>query len=898
MVMIVAMPHGTTHGWGIAGNYLTAEIAKLPSIPDVTLHCVAGHHFAASDENQWNRYNIGYCFFEHEILAYRYIPEAAKRWDHIVAGSSWCEHHLRIAGMDRASTILQGIDPAVFQSLPPRQDDGRFIVFSGGKFEFRKGHDLVMAAMQVFMARHSDVWLACAWHNHWPNSIRTMEQSRYIEFQYRDLPCDELYSGLLSAHGIDPSRVILHPAVDNLLMKSVYANSNVGLFPNRCEGGNNMVMCEYMACGRPVIASTMTGHRDVVAPEYALCLQSYEPVLARIGDDITGIWFEPALEEMIALLEQAYYDREVLRHLGKSAGLAMTRLSWSEAARNFHDQAIRLAHSSNTEVFSSPAEGPEALFAAGRFVDAEKGFRAMLAKAPLDPGLYNSLATALDREGRYTEALWYYEKALALHPRFYIAQFNLANTLKRLGDSNAAIEHLETVIAEKPEFVAAWQNLALCCFDVGNLQRAAECLEKVLVLDPACEKSRTDLGNILIELGCYQDAITRFDEILAAAPDNAGILNSKGMALQELDDLASAELCYRRILENDPDNTLALNNLGTVLRSKSLPLQAIDCFEQALNVVPGDGQLMFNRSLARLALGDFQAGWQDYENRFSRAEPVKLNHSDLPRWDGSPLNGRCLLVQSEQGYGDTLLFARYLPLLNCFGGPVLFEVQDPSVKSAVACIDPSVTVIARGEKLPIAADCQVPLLSLPLLFKTDFTTIPFPNGYLVPDIARYKSWEQYLGLPDGRLKVGLVWGGRKPRLNANRSLRLQDMLPILQIEGLRFISLQVGDDAEQLIEFSGLVEDVMHRVTCFADTAALVTTLDLVISIDTAVAHLAGALGVNTWVLLKYAPDWRWFLDREDSPWYASMKLFRQQKTGHWCDPVARISEALKKSHK
>ncbi|MFZ4855263.1 MAG: tetratricopeptide repeat protein [Desulfuromonadaceae bacterium] len=892
--MNVAMPHGTTHGWGIAGNYLTAEIAKLPLIPEVTLHCVAGHDFSASHEDQWNRYNIGYCFFEHEILAYHSIPEAAKRWDHIVSGSSWCEHHLRIAGMERTSTILQGIDPSVFHLLPPRHDDGRFIVFSGGKFEFRKGHDLVIAAMQIFMARHADVWLACSWHNLWPNSIRTMAQSRFINFQYRDVPCNQLYSRLLSAHGIDPARVMLYPVMENHLMKSAYSNSDVGLFPNRCEGGNNMVMCEYMACGRPVIASTMTGHRDVVAPEHALCLNAYEPVLARIGEDITGVWFEPALDEMIALLEQAYFDRKMLHSVGEAAGLAMTRLSWPEAAGSFHALACQLVKPCTPAAVSPLPEDPDLLFAAGCFAEAEKGFRALLQKAPLDPELYNSLATALDRLERYAEAVWYYEKALALRPCFYIARFNLANTLLRLEDSGGAIEHLEQVIAEESEFVAAWQNLALCCFDAGNLQRATECLKQVLVLEPTCTESRTDLGEILMTLGRFQEAISCFDEIIASASGNTGVLNSKGIALQHLDDFDGAEACYRQILEDDPDNNLALTNLGAIFYSRALPLQAIDCFDRALKDVPGDGQLIFNRSLARLARGDFQAGWLDYESRFSRAEPVTLNHPGLPRWDGEPLEGKCLLVQSEQGYGDTLLFARYVLLLKRFGGSVLFEVQDRSIKSVVDHIDPTVTVIARGELLP-EVDCQVPLLSLPLIFNTEFGTIPFPSGYLLPDPDRKLFWEQYLGFSDGRLKVGLVWGGRKSRLNANRSMRLQEMLPILKVEGIRCISLQVGDDAAQISEFSGLIEDVMYKVTSFADTAALISTLDLVITVDTAVAHLAGALGVKTWVLLKYAPDWRWFLGRDDCPWYTSMKLFRQMETGEWRVPVARISEALKR---
>ena len=892
--MNVAMPHGTTHGWGIAGNYLTTEIEKLPPIPDMTLHCVAGHDFTASDNKQWNRYNIGYCFFEHEILAYRFIPEAAKRWDHIVAGSSWCEHHLRIAGMERTSTILQGVDPILFHPLPPRQDDGRFIVFSGGKFEFRKGHDLVMAAMQIFMAKHRDVWLACAWHNLWTNSIKTMAQSSFIEFQYQNIPCDQLYSNLLSSNGIDPARVMLYPVIENYLMNTAYANSDVGLFPNRCEGGNNMVMCEYMACGRPVIASTMTGHRDVVTPEHALCLQSYEPVMSRIGEYISGVWFEPALDEIIALLEQAYYNRQMLRSVGEAAGLAMKRLSWSEAAGSFHALACQLVQPHGAAVVSPVPEDPDMLFDCGSFAEAAKGFRTMLERAPFDPELYNSLATALDRLGRYGEAVWYYEKALALRPRFFIARFNLANTLQRLGDSGAAADHLEQVVNSEPTFVAAWQNLALCYFDAGNLQRATECLGQVLLLEPTCTKSRTDLGDMLMELGRFQEAISCFEGVLAAIPDNAGVLNAKGMALQHLDDLDGAEACYRQLLENDPDNTLALSNLGTIFYLRALPLQAIDSFDSALKAAPGDGQLIFNRSLARLALGDFQAGWLDYECRFSQAGPVKLNHLDLPRWDGGPLSGKCLLVEAEQGYGDTLLFARYLPLLSRFGGTVLFEVQDHSIKSVVDGIDPAVTVIIRGEQLP-DVDCQVPLQSLPLLLHTDFATIPYPNGYLLPDPDRQAAWGKCLGPSNGRMKVGLVWGGRKSRLNANRSIRLHDMLPILQVEGIRFISLQVGEDVTQLSEFIGLVEDVMYKVTSFSDTAALIATLDLVISVDTAVAHLAGALGVKTWVLLKYAPDWRWFLERDDSPWYTSMKLFRQQETGEWRVPVTLISEALKK---
>ena len=895
MAVKVAMPTGNTHGWGIAGTYLSLKIAELPPVEGVTLHCVAGHHFAPSEEREWNRINIGYCFFEHEILAYRFIPQAARQWDHIVAGSTWCEHHLKIAGMQASSTILQGIDPAVFQPVPPRPDDGRFVVFTGGKFEFRKGHDLIIAAMRVFMARHRDVWLACAWHNHWPNSIRTMEQSRCIDFQYRDEPCEELFPRLLAANGIPPERVVLYPVMENQRMKAAYAASDVGLFPNRCEGGNNMVMCEYMACGRPVIASTMTGHQDVVSEQYALCLSSYEPILAQLAGDVTGVWFEPAVDEIVALLEQAYRDRQALHRLGAAAAAAMTQLSWDDAALRFHSLAVKLAETAGKPAASpvvDPAARAEELFAAERYAEAEACFRAMLAESPFEPLLHNGIATVLDRMERFPEAVLHYEKALSFRPGFAVARFNLANTLKRMGNGKDAIAHLEQAVAADPGFVAAWQNLALCRLDDGDPAGAARCLQQVLALDPSSEKTRIDLGEMLLEARRYQEAIDCFDEVLKQSPENNGVLNSKGTALQELDDLDGAEACYRQVLDNDPDNVLALNNLATVLRSRALPEEAIRVFDRALLHAPGDGQIVFNRSLARLTIGDFTRGWEDYEKRFARQVPVPLPPHDLPLWRGEPLNGGRLLVQAEQGYGDTFQFARYLPLLTGTFVSVVFEVQDRSVKAAMKGLGESLTVIARGEELP-PVDFKVPLLSLPGIHRTGFDSVPFPEGYLKPDLERKAVWEKQLGPPDGRLRVGLVWGGRKTSLNANRSMLLSDLQGVLAVEGARFISLQLGNDAAQAEGFTGVVEDVRHLIGDFGDTAALVASLDLVITIDTAVAHLAGALGVSTWVMLKLAPDWRWFLHRDDSPWYHSARLFRQQQVGDWTGVAAAVAASL-----
>ncbi|MDD2540882.1 MAG: glycosyltransferase family 4 protein [Desulfuromonadaceae bacterium] len=342
--MKVSMPRGRAHGWGIAGEYLTREIAKLPYLEGVTLHCISGHDFRPMNPADWNSINIGYCFFENDIEALRHTRRAAREWDFIVAGSSWCEYQLRIGGVRTTSTILQGIDPVNFFPVPHRNDDGRFIVFSGGKFEFRKGQDLVIAAMRVFMQRHQDVYLACSWNNQWPFSLATMVHSPLITFNPSNEDCTTILQHTLHENGIPPERVYLAPLIDNSLIRQIYQQTDIGIFPNRCEGGNNMVMCEYMACGRTVIASDATGHADVITAHNAFPLSSYSPVLVK---DATGqpsaIWHEASVAEIIEQLEIAYQSRDTCAQKELVAAEDMKQLTWNEAARKFHATGSKIA---------------------------------------------------------------------------------------------------------------------------------------------------------------------------------------------------------------------------------------------------------------------------------------------------------------------------------------------------------------------------------------------------------------------------------------------------------------------------------------------------------------------------------------------------------------------------
>lgn len=895
--MKVSMPEGASFGWGIAGDNLRREIALLPPIEGVTLHCIACHGFEPHNPEAWDEINIGYCFFEHDILAYHSIPTAAKKWDFIVAGSRWCEHHLRIAGVRNTTTILQGIDPATFQYHAPRPADGRFIVFSGGKFEFRKGQDLVIAAMKIFMARHPDVWLSCAWHNLWEASIGTMEQSRVITFQNQSLPCEELYLNTLRANGIDMQRVMLHPKVTNAEMASIYANSDLGIFPNRCEGGNNLVMCEYMACGRPVVASTFTGHADVITPDNAFGLSRCAPVIFRLDGLETGVWFESSVDDILERLEQAYTNRPLMLEKGRVASADMQRLSWTDAALRFHAIAAHLAKKQRP---SQPAsvddrlKAAELLFVKDMFAEAELVYRSILREKPFDADLYNCLGTVLDRQDRFNEAIAYYSKALSLRPTFSIARFNLSNTLKRCGDVDGCKENLQQIVSEDPTFVDAWQNLGACMYEGKDYARATECFEQVVARAPERSGGYASLGETYFQTGAdLERGIACLEKALEKQPGLVELLNLKGLMHHELEQFDKAHENYQEGLRIDPANSIIISNIGNMYLAMAMPEKAVMYFNLALEIEPESSSIRFNRAMARLLLGDYTRGWSDYEHRFNKQDPVTLPPLDLPRWDGEQLHGKILLVRSEQVYGDTIQFIRFLPLLKEYGGTVVFECLDINIKPVIENFPGMDRMVIRGESLPVA-DRQIPLASLPHIFNTQVDSLPFPDGYLKADPLKQQIWGNKLAShARGRLKVGIVWGGRKPRGNANRSLQLSALNKIFTVPDIAWFSLQTGDDRKQLAETNHDILDLCPEIRDFGDTAAIITKLDLIITIDTAIAHLAGALGAPTWVMLKFSPDWRWLLERHDSPWYASAQLFRQTAPGNWLSIESSLLAAL-----
>ncbi len=337
----------------------------------------------------------------------------------------------------------------------------------------------------------------------------------------------------------------------------------------------------------------------------------------------------------------------------------------------------------------------------------------------------------------------------------------------------------------------------------------------------------------------------------------------------------------------------ALSNLGTIHFARGDLTEAAECYEQALRLAPENGKVLCNRAYLRLLQGDFERGWRDYEARWSQPG-VTMPSLSRPRWEGAPLAGKTIFVYAEQSLGDSIQFARYLPLVKRQGGFVLFGCQPPLVglMSRLPAVD---RIVTAGEPLP-AFDMQVPLLSLPGLFRTTLASIPSTVPYLSADPALVRRWHAeitgHASGPDA-VNVGIVWQGRhEHRGDRQRSLPLPLFEGLASIPGVRLWSLQVGVAAAQVAtaHFSIIDLGSQFNPLSLEDVAAAMLNLDLVVTVDTGVAHLAGALGVPVWTLLPFMPDWRWLLDRTDSPWYPSMRLFRQRQPGAWPDVLAEVA--------
>ncbi|PWT90071.1 MAG: glycosyltransferase [Proteobacteria bacterium] len=460
------------------------------------------------------------------------------------------------------------------------------------------------------------------------------------------------------------------------------------------------------------------------------------------------------------------------------------------------------------------------------------------------------------------------------------------------GRFNAAIPLIRRAIDLKPAVASFHSNLGIAHRAGGQLTEAIKCYRQALWIDPQLVNAHFNLGNVFQDLGELERAGECYRKALSLKPDFGDALCNLGLVHRAQGQLDEAITCFRRAVAQGKACPNALTNLGIALKEKGDLVEAAACQEQALRLDSKHANARFNLSLLRLLQGDFDRAWSDFECRWE-ASGLAPKHVDIPLWDGKPLKGKTLLVYAEQALGDTLQFARYAALLRKRGAKVVLECQPGLAPLLEGVAD---QIIPEGELLP-HIDVQAPLISLPGLMKTTAKTIPAHTPYVQSDSKLERFWRHKLSKVKG-YKVGIAWQGN-PDDPEDRlwSIPLERFAALADVDGVRLVSLQIGPGHEQVSSLSGFplldLGGRMDRDITWSDIAAAMMSLDLVVTADTPIAHLAGALGVPVWTVLAYVPEWRWQMDRADSPWYPTMRLFRQRRRGDWDEVMARVALAV-----
>ena len=528
---------------------------------------------------------------------------------------------------------------------------------------------------------------------------------------------------------------------------------------------------------------------------------------------------------------------------------------------------------------------------------AEQLYRQIIQIDDRHANAHHLLGVVAFQTGRAEQAVQLISHALGLKPSTAIYHFNLGAAQAALGLVTEAVAHYEQALWLQPDFTEAHNNLANALSFLGRLDEAAASYRQALRRKPDCAEAHNNLGIVLERQGNKQDAMSCFKQALRLRPDYAEAHNGLGSILERQGKLDEALACYHQALAHRPNYAEAISNLGNVAHRRNNLDEALRHYQAALNIKPNLSVAGWNRSFIYLLRGDFVRGWEAYEWRWAQPNFGRRNFTQ-PRWDGSPLEGKTICIYAEQGLGDTLQFIRYAPLVQDRGGKVVFECQ-PALLRLLAGVGGVDHLVPIGSELP-KFDVQVPLLSLPGIFRTNLDNIPNTGPYLQPDPKLVEPWRQKLRKVSG-CRVGIVWQGNPGNpYDWVRSIPLDCFAKIAAVEGVQLISLQHGPGTKQLRTVSGefsvvdLTNDLGDGCESFANIAAILPNLDLVISCDTAIAHLAGAIGSRVWLALPYVPDWRWLLGREDSPWYKGTRLFRQTTSGNWGDVFDRLANGLR----
>jgi tetratricopeptide (TPR) repeat protein len=709
----------------------------------------------------------------------------------------------------------------------------------------------------------------------------------------------------------------------------------------------NLLAVVHMARGRNTAALVHLDRALALRPDFAEAWSNRGALLKSVGRHADALesfsralGLQPdhvsVLNNRAALLQELGRNQEALADYDRALALqpdypeALSNRGIVLQALGRHEEALAsyaAALGQRPDFVETFVNRGIACYELGRFEDAVADYDRAIALRPNYADAFSNRGNALGRLQRHEEALADYDRALALQPRHAEALNNRGITLRGLGRLEAslashdaalklrcddpqalvsrgitlhdltrldeALASYDRALALQADHVEAHVNRGAVLHALGRLDEALESFERALSRQPDNVQALTNRGVVLHDLARYGEALAAHDEAVAARPDDAAALDNRAVTLHKLRRLEDALASHDLAIAARPDYAEAWVNRGITLYDLRRFNEALASYDRAIALRADYADAHFLKGLASLVTGDLARGWAGYEWRH-KAPVARLTPRERPRplWLGDvDLAGKTILLHSEQGFGDSIQFCRYVPLVAARGARVVLEVEQP-LRGLMQGLPGVTEIVAKGDTLP-DYELHCPLPSLPLAFATRLETIPANGPYLhAPDRA-VAQWSLRLGTARG-LRIGLAWAGNPNHVrDRERSMQLDHLLPLLDIDA-SFVSLQkqLRAGEAELLSRAG-IRDVGDELHDFTDTAALIAQLDLVIAVDTGVAHLAGSLGKPVWVLVTHAPDWRWLLDRDDSPWYPTMRLFRQGDGRDWADVIARVRAAL-----
>ena len=574
-------------------------------------------------------------------------------------------------------------------------------------------------------------------------------------------------------------------------------------------------------------------------------------------------------------------------------GAALNQLARHDEALAVSDEAIRL----KPDFAEAHYNRGNAFYGLGRLAEALASYDKVIALKPDFAEAWSNRGNALQKLGAAAEALDSANRAIALKPNYAPAHHNRGNALYDLKRWGEALASYDKAVERNPDFAQAHYNRGKTLHELKRLGEAVASYDRAIALKPDYAEAWSNRGNALNDLERYEQGLASYDRAIALKPDYAEAWSNRGTALQYLYRLDDALASHDKAIALDPDYAVAHCNRGSVLNSLKRPEDALTSFDRAIALDPDLARAHFNKAITQLGLGNMEDGWREFEWRRKMAELSGTRMFGKPLLTSlEGIRGKTILVHFEHGFGDTIQFYRYLALLHRAGARILFNVQT-KLKRLLSSPGLPLT-FAELDDPSLAYDYHVPMMSLPFVCGTTLETIPASIPYISPEDGLVRKWRARLG--GQGFKIGICWSGSLTHLKGHqgRVFPVTCFEPIASLPGVRLISLQKGDGENDLKSLPpGMsmesFDDLDAGSDAFVDTAALMTCMDLVIANDTSVAHLAGALGVPTFVALQYVPDWRWMFDRADSPWYPTMRLFRQTRDGDWGAVFGEITSAV-----